>query len=395
MYRRLISSIVFIGISGLLVTAHADDDARLAQRSAFRTVLHVAPLTALTVPTLVAVYDDATLPHMERDAVLVQDTTTQATVPARVVQEQARLRSTPFHVTDMQGTDVSARLALPAGFVQYDRAPQDAPTPTVLTIAFEQPARVSGISFHLAPHTRAPESISVTAARTDGTEVLLLDAATPVMNGQQYGVVHFPETVAHTLHVTLTHTQPLRIVSFGPVEHSEVETPAAVRFVAHPGHAYDVYVDADRSVTLAYPRDVTPNFFARHNVYAVRSARSVPNPFYVPADRDGDGVPDARDNCPAVANAAQEDEDGNGTGDACEDFDHDGVMNSKDNCPDEPNRLQRDMDGDGIGDRCDTHAGQFFQQLPWLPIAAIVIVSIVTGGMFVQIVRTHRSTPGG
>lgn len=35
-------------------------------------------------------------------------------------------------------------------------------------------------------------------------------------------------------------------------------------------------------------------------------------------DQDGDGVPDAVDNCPLVSNAGQADDDGNGIGDACE-----------------------------------------------------------------------------
>jgi len=69
------------------------------------------------------------------------------------------------------------------------------------------------------------------------------------------------------------------------------------------------------------------------------------------SDRDGDGVPDDRDNCPEVANQGQEDGDGDGVGDAC------------DNCVsvanprratlgfDQP--IQRDHDGDGRGDECD------------------------------------------
>jgi hypothetical protein len=72
------------------------------------------------------------------------------------------------------------------------------------------------------------------------------------------------------------------------------------------------------------------------------------------ADRDGDGVADAVDNCPTVPNPEQRDTDGDGVGDACDpDIDGDGVPNALDNCPTVPNADQRDRDRDGLGDACD------------------------------------------
>ncbi|NLE59789.1 MAG: hypothetical protein GX616_15635, partial [Planctomycetes bacterium] len=61
-------------------------------------------------------------------------------------------------------------------------------------------------------------------------------------------------------------------------------------------------------------------------------------------DMDGDGFPNANDNCSKKANPLQEDTDaggGDGVGDAC------------DNCPDTANAGQADSDGDLVGDTCD------------------------------------------
>lgn len=95
------------------------------------------------------------------------------------------------------------------------------------------------------------------------------------------------------------------------------------------------------------------------------------------ADGDGDGIPNADDNCPTVFNpvrpvdnGAQGDFDGDGVGDACDicplnanettctsidpnDKDADGVPNATDNCPDDQNPNQEDADGDDKGDACD------------------------------------------
>lgn len=62
----------------------------------------------------------------------------------------------------------------------------------------------------------------------------------------------------------------------------------------------------------------------------------------VPCGDDGDGDGTAcGDNCPDVANPAQEDTDADGVGEAC------------DNCVTVANPGQEDSDNDGIGDACD------------------------------------------
>ena len=72
-------------------------------------------------------------------------------------------------------------------------------------------------------------------------------------------------------------------------------------------------------------------------------------------DKDGDGVPDATDNCDTVKNTDQKDTDKDGKGDACDtDDDNDGVLDTKDNCDTVKNADQKDTDKDGKGDACDT-----------------------------------------
>lgn len=81
-------------------------------------------------------------------------------------------------------------------------------------------------------------------------------------------------------------------------------------------------------------------------------------------DTDHDGIPDACDNCPGLANASQLDTDRDGRGDVCDlcvndaypeatDRDADGIGDLCDNCETLKNSDQADQDGDQVGDLCD------------------------------------------
>ena len=88
------------------------------------------------------------------------------------------------------------------------------------------------------------------------------------------------------------------------------------------------------------------------------------NKSLVLADSDKDGIPNFKDNCPAVANADQKDSDAIisdckvlpanlGGGTKCNITPTDGIGDACDNCPYVANADQKDSDGDGIGDVCD------------------------------------------
>jgi hypothetical protein len=72
-------------------------------------------------------------------------------------------------------------------------------------------------------------------------------------------------------------------------------------------------------------------------------------------DADGDGIGTSCDNCPAVGNNGQQDADADGVGNACDfdDIELDGFTNDNDNCPDLSNPSQVDSDFDGRGNACD------------------------------------------
>ena len=104
--------------------------------------------------------------------------------------------------------------------------------------------------------------------------------------------------------------------------------------------ANEAYLGADQIKVIAKDAD------SESNIITV-------NLQVLPNDADADGVMDLYDNCLDTYNPNQEDFDGDGIGDLCdEDIDNDGIVNVEDVFPLDPNEWE-DFDGDGVGDNSD------------------------------------------
>jgi hypothetical protein len=113
--------------------------------------------------------------------------------------------------------------------------------------------------------------------------------------------------------------------------------------------------------TTAFPNQLmepTMNSDLTHQVSGVDLTLALMRDIGWFPDADIEGIADADDNCPNVANVDQADNDSDNLGDVCDpDDDNDLIDDFADNCPFTSNTDQVDFDLDNIGDVCDPVTG--------------------------------------
>lgn len=375
-FWTIVAAVLFLGAVSV---AYAQEGITSAYRQ-FKDV----PKTFIqvVVPTVVEVPFDRDF--LESYEFAVQDTVTNRFEPSYFLQTN---KSATFTAGSNDAAANAAALTDndPVSYASFD-VPGNTAIRTVITLTTAAPVTSSAITIALADNVALPTTVAIRASDSGGAEKVVvaeraLDSTT----------VRFPQTRARIWVIELTHVQPLRIREMQLAEDNVPVGSRSLRFLAQPDHSYRIYFNADRSVVV--PSGESGNLADSRNVRRVAASVSLPNPGYIPADSDSDGIPDTRDNCVSTANQDQADIDGNGLGDVCEDFDRDGIPNVRDNCPDNPNVNQADADSDGMGDACDKEESRLTEKYAWIPWAGIGFAALVIVALFALTARSGFGKP--
>ncbi|MCX6703456.1 MAG: thrombospondin type 3 repeat-containing protein [Candidatus Zambryskibacteria bacterium] len=244
-----------------------------------------------------------------------------------------------------------------------------------IEVGFVNPIQSDSLNINLADYVTLPAALTLKAV-IDDKEVVILNNSKITSS-----YIRFPVTVAQRWIIEIDYVQPLRIVDIELSNAYSLSKNRTVRFLGLPGHIYSVYVNPEASFPYSRSMGEAPNLDSNDDVSRIIVSSLSKNPRFVWADSDMDGVADRLDNCAGVANTLQEDVDGNGRGDACDDFDRDGVINSLDNCRDVPNASQIDTDGDKIGDSCDAGESRVTEKYPVIVWGALGFATLVFFGL--------------
>lgn len=266
--------------------------------------------------------------------------------------------------------------------------PNDRQGEVQLTLTSVTPIISSSLMLLLDNNVAMPTSIEIRASVDNQERIVVAKKA------MTQSTINFPQTTSDYWKIDMTFSQPLRISELRLIQdNAKRSSTRTLRFLAQPGHAYRIYFDPDKSITI--PVREMGNLASAKEVLAVKASQPQNNPNYVIADSDNDDVPDIRDNCISHPNTDQLDVNGNGRGDVCDDFDQDGRINSQDNCPNHPNLDQKDRDSDGSGDVCDKEESRVTERYPWIPWVGIGFAALVLATLFILTARAKGLPKGG
>jgi len=259
--------------------------------------------------------------------------------------------------------------------------PEQGSGETEIVLSSDEEIISSSMQIMLDANVALPSTIEI--AVKSGTEEKVVLSKTK-MTGR---AINFPEEISKEWIIRLTFIQPLRITEIA-INQENPEQLRSLRFLAKPNFSYIVYANPDRPTNVSTGESANLN--DSKDILTLDAPTFSDNPNYFPADTDADGIKNTEDNCVSIANADQADLDGNGRGDACEDYDKDGIIGSVDNCLNDPNRLQEDTDADGIGDICDSEESRLTEKYPFLPWLGMGLAAAVIGVLFWQTAKPAK-----
>lgn len=375
--RRTFLPIIIVAFGVFLFSSFGAFAMEADPESAFYSVVDVRNSTSnLRVPTVLELsFSKIDFSRANgREIFLVKDETTSEYIPSyyKIILPP----EIPVSVTSDQVPSVGFTADLARrdsqGYAEFG-LPASGNGKVAFTLTFAEPVTASAVSLLLAPHVAPPISTSVSVIKNGADYPLLRDC-------RMCQYFRFMETTSAVWKVSFDYAQPLRIEKIIVEQASQQSATRALRFLAQPGHKYKVFFNADRIVSVFTKEggDLSND----KDVIIAPAEKKRSNELYKAADVDADHISDVNDNCIFVANTDQKDIDGNGSGDACDDFDRDGIINSRDNCPNNPNYGQIDADGDGVGDVCDQEESRFTEAhkwVPWAGMGAALLVLVILG----------------